>query len=77
MELSKSKAPVCNHEIDESTLTYHPKYGRIGYCKKCGCKMYRSLINEKPKARKDKLSKKEKKQLRKLRLTKKTNPQSS
>lgn len=72
--------PTCKHEIDESSLTYHPKYGRVGHCKKCGIKMFRSLIiTPKNKPRKEnKLTKKERKRLRKkINVNKETNPQSS
>ena len=43
---------ICQHEIDPETLEYHKKYGRIGRCKKCGCKMYLTRfikqVNKKP-----------------------------
>ena len=52
------------HKIDEESLIYDSRYGRMGVCKLCGIKMYRTLIATKPKRNRPHMSKKARKKLR-------------
>jgi DNA-directed RNA polymerase subunit M/transcription elongation factor TFIIS len=53
----KTKA-TCHHEIDPTTETYDPKYGRRGICKHCGNEIY-FMRFARTKTGKVKMSKKE------------------
>lgn len=50
---------ACRHEIDIDNITYDKRYGRIGYCKKCGCRLRYMRLNNTPKRTRVKMKKKQ------------------
>ncbi len=53
----------CKHEIDPASEKYHKK-GRVGVCKHCGCKMYRTIFINNPRRETPHMSKKKRLKIR-------------
>lgn len=56
----------CKHEVEPKSIEYDKTYGRVGICKKCGCKVYAQRVNPNPKRTRVKMKKKERRKLNKL-----------
>ena len=54
----------CKHEIDELTIEHSKKYGRVGRCLKCGCKMFATTIITESKRGRPHMSKKQRRKNR-------------
>jgi hypothetical protein len=60
-----NKINICRHEIDPDSLEYSKRYGRIGKCKLCGCKIRQTKYVNINKPKIPKMNKKERKKVKK------------